>query len=30
VGVARSDEFLAALAEREREERVAGAVAAYG
>jgi hypothetical protein len=30
VGVARSDEFLAALAERERRERVDGAVAAYG
>ena len=29
-GVARGDEFLTALAEREREERVAGAVAAYG
>jgi hypothetical protein len=30
MGVARGDEFLTALAEREREERVAGAVAAYG
>jgi 4-carboxymuconolactone decarboxylase len=29
-GANRGDEFLAALAEREREDRVAGAVAAYG
>ena len=29
-GVARGDEFLTALVEREREDRVAGAVAAYG
>lgn len=29
-GAARGDEFLTALAEREREDRVAGAVAAYG
>jgi 4-carboxymuconolactone decarboxylase len=29
-GASRSDEFLTALAEREREDRVAGAVAAYG
>jgi alkylhydroperoxidase/carboxymuconolactone decarboxylase family protein YurZ len=29
-GANRGDEFLTALAEREREDRVAGAVAAYG
>ena len=29
-GVNRGEEFLNALAEREREDRVAGAVAAYG
>lgn len=29
-GLARGDEFLRALAEREREDRVAGAAAAYG
>jgi hypothetical protein len=29
-GIARGDEFLTSLEERERDERVAGAVAAYG
>ena len=29
-GANRGDEFLTALAEREREDRIAGAVAAYG
>ena len=29
-GANRGEEFLTALAEREREDRVAGAVAAYG
>ncbi len=29
-GIARGDEFLTALSEREREDQVAGAVAAYG
>jgi hypothetical protein len=29
-GAQRAEEFLSALADREREDRVAGAVAAYG